>query len=61
MISVTQNSDTEISITFKKVPQSVKEQVTNMIINAFPENKNYLFEISGVDVERFIEDIYSNK
>lgn len=61
MISITQNSDTAIAIIFKKVSQKVKEQVISAIINIFPENQNYLFEISGVDIDRFIEDTYSNK
>ena len=61
MISITQNSDTDISIIFKKVPQCTKEQVINSIIDAFSESKNYFFEISGVDVDRFIEEVYSNK
>lgn len=60
MISITQNSDTEISIIFKKVSQNIKEQAINAIINVFPQNQNYLFEISGVDIDRFIEDMYSN-
>ena len=61
MISITQKSDTEISIIFKKASQSIKEQATKAIINAFPENQNYLFEISGVDIDRFVEDMHSNK
>ena len=61
MISIIKNSDTEISIIFKKVSQKIKEQTINGIINIFPENQNYLFEISGVDVDRFIEDMHSKK
>lgn len=61
MIFITQNSNTKISIIFKKATQIIKEQAINAIINAFPENQNYLFEISGVDVDRFIEDMHSNK
>lgn len=61
MISITKNSNTEISIIFKKAPQNIKEQAINEIINTFPKNQNYLFEISGVDVDRFMEDMHSNK
>lgn len=38
-----------------------KEEVIKRIINKFPEYHNYLFEICGVDVERFIEDTKSDK
>lgn len=61
MISIIQNSNTEISIIFKKVSQNVKGQTINAIINTFLENQNYLFEISGVDIDGFIEDMCSNK
>lgn len=61
MISIIQNSDTNVSIIFKKTSQNSKEQIINIIINSFLENQNYLFEISGVDVDRFIEDVRSNK
>lgn len=61
MISITQKSDTEISIIFKKEPQTMKVQVINAIVNSFPENQNYLFVISGVDIDRFMEDMNSRK
>ena len=61
MISITQISDAEISIIFKKVSQDIKVQAISAIINIFPENQNYLFEISGVDIDRFIEDMYNNE
>lgn len=61
MIPIIQKSDTGISIIFKKASQNIKEQAVSAIINAFSENQNYLFEISGVDIDRFIEDMCSNK
>lgn len=61
MISIIQNSDTEVSIVFKKVSQNFKVQIINAIINTFLENQNYIFEISGVDIDGFIEDMCSNK
>ena len=30
------------------------------LVNAFPENQNYLFEICGIDVDRFLEDVQSD-
>ena len=50
-----------LSIFFKKASQSIKEQAIYAIVEVFSENNNYLFEISGVDVDRFVEDSYSKK
>lgn len=51
--------ETELEVRRGKlhVPQ---DKVIEKIVNAFPENQNYLFEICGVDVDRFIEDAKSD-
>ena len=35
-------------------------QVINTIIDVFSEKPNYLFEISGIDVDRYIDDMDSS-
>lgn len=60
MIFIKKNSDTESSVIFKKVKCSLKEQVLNVIINAFPESLGYIIEICGIDIDSFIESMKSN-
>ncbi len=60
MISIIQRSNTDVSIVFKKVSAKIKKQIINAIIEAFPKNQNYFFELCGIDVDKFIEDAQSN-
>lgn len=56
-----EKKDMGISIIFKDSNLMDKKEIMMRIVNAFPEHHNYLFEICGVDVERFIEDAKSEK
>ena len=51
--------ETELEVRRGKL-HIAKERWMESIVNAFPENQNYLFEVCGIDVNRLIEDVKSD-
>lgn len=59
MFSITFNQKDFISVVFDEMSEEIKDIVIDIVVDAFPECKYYIFKYEGAGLDDLIEDIES--